>query len=76
MYALYTTVRDTENLIFSSEFRGCSARTDADNLRIDRGESAYRPRRIRVVAADDPHGRFVRRLSNNVQKVYADANQR
>ena len=34
-----TTVRDTENLTFSTEFCGCFARTDIDNLHINRGES-------------------------------------
>ena len=58
-----STVCDTENLTFPQNSvvvpRGqprIAARTDADNPRIDRGESAYRPRRIRVVAGDDPRG--------------------
>ena len=37
---LQHTVRDMENLTFSEEFRGCSARIAVDNPRIDRGESA------------------------------------
>ena len=73
--ALNITVHDMENLTFSAEFRGCSTWIDADNPRIDHGESAYWPRVIRVVAADNPRGRSVRKLSKNVQKVYADANQ-
>ena len=48
---------------------------DMENLTFS-GESVYRPRRIRVVAADDLRGRSVQKLPNNVQKVYADANQR
>ena len=31
LYTYVHTVRDTENLTFSAEFCGCSARTDADN---------------------------------------------
>ena len=43
-----------KNLTFSAEFRGCSAQNDADNPRIDRGESAYWPRRIRVSTVENP----------------------
>ena len=42
------TVHDTENLTFSEEFRGCSARNDADFPRGCRGTSAR-------AGADLPH---------------------
>ena len=40
MVEVHATVRDTENLTFSEEFRGCSARNDADCPHGCRGTSA------------------------------------
>ena len=40
MNQLLSTVHDTENLTFSEEFRGCSARNDADFPHGCRGTSA------------------------------------
>ena len=40
MYVAIYTVHDTENLTFSEEFRGCSARNDADFPHGCRGTSA------------------------------------
>ena len=42
------TVHDTENLTFSAEFRGCSARNDADFPHGRRGNSARAPRIFRA----------------------------
>ena len=51
------TVHDTENLTFSEEFRGCSARNDVDFLHGCRGTSARADadlprRRARIFHAD------------------------
>ena len=61
----YGTVHDTENLTFSKEFRGCSARNDADFPHGRRGTSARAPRNFRAggrgssvrAGADLPHRR-------------------
>ena len=42
------TVHDTENLTFSEEFRGCSARNDADFPHGCHGISARVPRNFRA----------------------------
>ena len=51
------TVHDTKNLTFSEEFRGCSARNDADFPHGCRGISARVPRSFRAGAAELPHRR-------------------
>ena len=51
------TVHDTENLTFSEEFRGCSARNDADFPHGCRGISARVPRNFRAGAAELPRRR-------------------
>ena len=51
------TVHDTENLTFSEEFRGCSARNDADFPHGCRGISARVPRNFHAGAAELPRGR-------------------
>ena len=44
----YHTLHDMENLAFSEEFRGCSARTPADSCAERHGSSAERPRIFRM----------------------------
>ena len=51
------TVHDTENLTFAEEFRGCSARNDADFQHGCRGISARAPGNFRADAAELPRGR-------------------
>ena len=48
IYTYVCTVHDTENLTFSEEFRGCSARNDADFPHGCRGISARVPRNFRA----------------------------
>ena len=50
------TVHDTENLTFSEEFRGCSARNDADFPHGCRGTSARVPQNFCAGAAELPRG--------------------
>ena len=60
VYMYIRTVHDTENLTFSEEFRGCSARNDADFPHGCRGISARVPRNFLAGAAKLFRGSSVR----------------
>ena len=74
-------VHDTENLIFSEEFRGCSAWTPADSCAERRGSSAGQPWIFRAGRHEFPqiwveNGRnqkanFVRNNNARIEKAIA-----